>query len=391
MSQKTVRKASTSAASNIATVVPSKRPPFWRQTPPEYQTRGAAVPGSPACHIHPPPAYWRSSNSPLICATAWAERWLRLFRQVRQKRFPAGEARMMPHRQMTTTTAITTPPPAVAAAARALAAAITARSARFAAGAVPGGLHGPPSRPFGFVPVWLPPPPHGEPALVPETLYRRFPTRLSNSSCFANGMASRFDRHTSFFYCRLCGAAHSLPGDLRMRLGLHMITTCLPGHLPQLLAGLYTLWPFSRGRSRHGAVLSHRQAPLQFPTAEKVALALLHKGRFSLLQGAWRCGRCGIGLHLQIGVLGLDVSFLRRLECGLRLWWFFCPHSAPEWSSCFLPVKAVLWRQNTVISWPCCSWRIVTARVSVRACVRGMFCAFFSLSLRDARPAAPPV
>lgn len=40
---------------------------------------------------------------------------------------------MMPHRQMTTTTAITTPPPAVAAAARALAAAITARSARFAA------------------------------------------------------------------------------------------------------------------------------------------------------------------------------------------------------------------------------------------------------------------
>ena len=165
-----------------------------------------------------------------------------------------------------------------------------------------------------------------------------------------------------------------------MRLGLHMRTTCLPGHLPQLLAGLYTLWPFSRGRSCHGAVLSHRQAPLQFPTAEKVALALLHKGRFSLLQGAWRCGRRGIGLHLQIGVLGLDISFLRRLECGLRLWAVSARTLRPERSSRFLPVKAVLWRQNTVISWPCCSWRIVTARVSVRACVRGMFCAFFSLS-----------
>src|SRR5699024_11352930 len=66
-------------------------------------------------------------------------------------------------------------------------------------------------------------------------------------------------------------------------------------------------------------LLSHRQALLQFPAAEKGALALPHKGRFSLLQGAWRCGRRGIGLHLQIGVLGLVISFLRRLECVLRL------------------------------------------------------------------------
>ena len=61
--------------------------------------------------------------------------------------------------------------------------------------------------------------------------YRRFPTRLSNRSRFANGMASRFDRHASFFYCRLCGAAHSLPGGLTVRPGLHTRTTCLPRHL----------------------------------------------------------------------------------------------------------------------------------------------------------------
>ena len=165
-----------------------------------------------------------------------------------------------------------------------------------------------------------------------------------------------------------------------MRLGLHMRTTCLPGHLPQLLAGLYTLWPFSRGRSCHGAVLSHRQAPLQFPTAEKVALALLHKGRFSLLQGAWRCGRCGIGLHLQIGVLGLDVSFLRRLECGLRLWAVSARTLRPERISRFPPAKMVPWRQNAVISWLCRSWRIMTARMPIWTCIRGVCCTFLSLS-----------
>lgn len=102
-----------------------------------------------------------------------------------------------------------------------------------------------------------------------------------------------------------------------MRPGLHTRTTYLPRHLMWMLAGLYTLWPFSRGRSYRGAVLSCGQAPLQFPAAEKGALALPHKGRFSLLQGAWRRGRLGGGLHLQIGVLSLDVSFLRCLGCGL--------------------------------------------------------------------------
>ena len=165
-----------------------------------------------------------------------------------------------------------------------------------------------------------------------------------------------------------------------MRPGLHTRTTCLPRHLMWMLAGLYTLWPFSRGRSCRGAVLSHRQAPLQFPTAEKVALALLHKGRFSLLQGAWRCGRRGIGLHLQIGVLGLDISLWRRLECGLRLGVASARTLRPERISRFLFAKAVLWRQNTVISWLYSSRSIVTARVFVRACIRGVFCTFLSLS-----------
>ena len=165
-----------------------------------------------------------------------------------------------------------------------------------------------------------------------------------------------------------------------MRPGLHTRTTCLPRHLMWMLAGLYTLWPFSRGRSCQGAVLSHRQAPFQFPAAEKVALALPHKGRFSLLQGAWRCGRCGIGLHLQIGVLGLDVSFLRRLECGLRLRAASARTRRPEWISRFLFAKAVLWRQNTVISWLCGFRSIMTARVSVRACIRGVLCTFLSFS-----------
>ena len=74
-----------------------------------------------------------SPNSPLICATAWVGETAPVVSSGPAKELPSGEARMMPHRQTTTTTAITTPPPAVAAAARALAAAITARSARPAA------------------------------------------------------------------------------------------------------------------------------------------------------------------------------------------------------------------------------------------------------------------
>ena len=74
-----------------------------------------------------------SPNSPLICAIAWVGEMAPVVSSGLAKKIPNGEARMTPHRQMTTTTAITTPPPAVAAAARALAAAITARSARFAA------------------------------------------------------------------------------------------------------------------------------------------------------------------------------------------------------------------------------------------------------------------
>lgn len=165
-----------------------------------------------------------------------------------------------------------------------------------------------------------------------------------------------------------------------MRPGLHTRTTCLPRHLMWLLVGLYTLWPFSRGRSCRGAVRSCGQAPLQFPTAKKGALALPHKGRFSLLQGAWRCGRRGIGLHLQIGVLGLDISLLRRLECGLRLGAASARTLRPERISRFLFAKAVLWRQNTVISWLCGFRSIMTARVSVRACIRGVLCTFLSFS-----------
>lgn len=122
------------------------------------------------------------------------------------------------------------------------------------------------------------------------------------------------------------------------------------------------------------------QAPIRFPAAEKGALAFPHKGRFSQLQGAWRCGRRGIGLHLQIDVLGLDISFLRRLECGLRLGAASARTLRPERISRFLPVKAASWRQSAVISWPCRSWRIVTARVSVRACIRGVLCTFLSFS-----------
>ena len=117
-----------------------------------------------------------------------------------------------------------------------------------------------------------------------------------------------------------------------------------------------------------------------FPLRRRLPWRSCIKDAFPCCKALGGVAGAGIGLHLQIGVLGLDVSFLRRLECGLRLWAVSARTLRPERSSRFLPVKAVLWRQNTVISWPCCSWRIVTARVSVRACVRGMFCAFFSLS-----------
>lgn len=165
-----------------------------------------------------------------------------------------------------------------------------------------------------------------------------------------------------------------------MRPGLHTRTTCLPRHLPCLFVDVYTLWPFSRGRSCQGAVLSCGQVPLRFPAAEKVALALPHKRRFFLLQGTWRCSRCGVSLYLQIGVLGLDISFLRRSECGLRLGAASARTLRSKWISRFLPVKAAFWRPSAVISWPCCSWRIVTDRVSVRACIRGMLCTFLSFS-----------
>lgn len=165
-----------------------------------------------------------------------------------------------------------------------------------------------------------------------------------------------------------------------MRPGLHTRTTCLPRHLPCLFVDVYTLWPFSRGRSCQGAVLSCGQVPLRFPAAEKVALALPHKRRFFLLQGTWRCSRCGVSLYLQIGVLGLDISLLRRLECGLRLGAASARTRRPEWISRFLFAKAVLWRQNTVISWLCGFRSIMTARVSVRACIRGVLCTFLSFS-----------
>ena len=85
-------------------------------------------------------------------------------------------------------------------------------------------------------------------------------------------------------------------------------------------------------------------------------------------------------MHLQIGVLGFDISFLRRLECGLRLGLASAHTLRSKRIYRFLPMMAAFWRQSAVISWPCRSWRIVTVRVSVRACVRGMFCTFLSLS-----------
>ena len=148
------------------------------------------------------------------------------------KKMPSGEARMTPHRQTTTTTAITTPPPAVAAAARALAAPDhgAERTVCRLCG-LPGGHTG---RLCGLLGSCQPGSSLRRTAGLSgrKRSYRRFPTWLSNSSRFANGMASRFDRHASFFYCRLCGAAHSLPGGFNVRPGLHTRTAFLPRHLP---------------------------------------------------------------------------------------------------------------------------------------------------------------
>ena len=81
-----------------------------------------------------------------------------------------------------------------------------------------------------------------------------------------------------------------------------------------------------------------------------------------------------------VGVLGLDISFLRRLECGLRLGLASARTLRPEQISRFFPAAAAPWRQSAVISWSCRSWRIVTVRVSVRACIRGVLCTFLSFS-----------
>ncbi len=142
---------------------------------------------------------------------------------------------------------------------------------------------------------------------------------------------------------------------------------------------VHTLWPFSRGRSCGGNVLSCGQAPIQFPAAEKGTLALLYKGRFPLLQRTRRCSRCGVSLYLQIGVLGLNASFLRLLECGLRLGVASDCALCLERISRFPPMKTVPWRQNTVISWLCRSLRIMTARMPVWTCIWVVCRTFLSL------------
>jgi len=71
---------------------------------------------------------------------------------------------------------------------------------------------------------------------------------------------------------------------------------------------------------------------------------------------------------------------LRRLECGLRLGLASARTLRPEQISRFFPAAAAPWRQSAVISWSCRSWRIVTVRVSVRACIRGVLCTFLSFS-----------
>ena len=126
-----------------------------------------------------------------------------------------------------------------------------------------------------------------------------------------------------------------------------------------------------------------RERPLlraiQFPAVEKGTLALLYKGRFPLLQRTGRCSRCGVSLYLQIGVLGLNASFWRLLECGLRLGVASDCTLRLERISRFPPMKTVPWRQNTVISWLCRSLRIMTARMPVWTCIWVVCRTFLSL------------
>ena len=126
-------------------------------------------------------------------------------------------------------------------------------------------------------------------------------------------------------------------------------------------------------------VLSCGQAPIQFPAAEKGTLALLYKGRFPLLQRTGRCSRGGVSLYLQIGVLGLNASFLRLLECGLRLGGASDCTLRLERISRFPAMKTVPWRQNTVISWLCRSLRVMTARMPVWTCIWVVCRTFLSL------------
>ena len=133
------------------------------------------------------------------------------------------------------------------------------------------------------------------------------------------------------------------------------------------------------GRSCEGNVLSCGQAPIQFPAAEKGTLALLYKGRFTLLQRTGRGSRRGVSLYLQIGVLGLNASFLRLLECGLRLGVASDCTLRLERISRFPPMKTVPWGQNTVISWLCRSLRIMTARMPVWTCIWVVCRTFLSL------------
>ena len=134
-----------------------------------------------------------------------------------------------------------------------------------------------------------------------------------------------------------------------------------------------------------------RERPLLRASADPVSRCgegypVLYKGRFPLLQRTGRCSRCGVSLYLQIGVLGLNASFLRLLECGLRRGVASDCTLRLERISRFPPMKTVPWRQNTVISWLCRSLRIMRLDLYL-GCVPHLSFA----SQADARPAALPV
>ena len=160
-----------------------------------------------------------SPNSPLICATAWAGETAPVVSSGPAKKMPSGEARMMPHRQMTTTTAITTPTACCSRGGQSLS--CRDHSAERAVCRLCGLSGGHTGHLCGLLGSCQPGSRLRRTAGLSgrKRSYRRFPTRLSNPSRFTNGMASRFDRHASFFYCRLCGAAHSLPGGLHREAG----------------------------------------------------------------------------------------------------------------------------------------------------------------------------